>query len=230
MKNKTSDLKNLKHFKAIFFDMDGVIVDSMPYHFISWFEALKKYDVRVGALDVFEREGEKWQEIIKFAFNRDGKKLTAKIQNNILKERNFIFRKYFKRYIFSGIKDCLISLKKQGFLLGLVSGSSLAEAKKMLPKEILNLFDTKVTGDMVKLGKPHPQPYLLAAKNLNVKQKECMVVENAPFGIRSAKAAKMFCAAIATSLPKETLFKADIIFPTHKNLYSYFKKHIEKSI
>ena len=44
--------------EGIIFDMDGVIVDSMPYHFISWYEALIFYGVRVSCFDVFMREGE----------------------------------------------------------------------------------------------------------------------------------------------------------------------------
>ena len=43
--------------RAVIFDMDGVIVDSMPYHFIAWYEALRPYGARVSCLDVFAKEG-----------------------------------------------------------------------------------------------------------------------------------------------------------------------------
>ena len=63
----------------------------------------------------------------------------------------------------------------------------------------------------VKKGKPHPEPYLKAAEALSLKPAQCLVVENAPFGIESAKRAGMFCVAVATSLPKEYLKGADTV-------------------
>jgi beta-phosphoglucomutase-like phosphatase (HAD superfamily) len=50
-----------------------------------------------------------------------------------------------------------------------------------------------------------------------------MVIENAPYGINSAKAAKMYCCAIATSLSRDLLSGADVIFDTHGELYGYFE-------
>ena len=216
-------MKN-KKFKAVLFDMDGVLVDSMPYHFISWFEVLRKRGIRVTPADIFEREGAKWDEVIKFAFKRERRPLSPETGKKIFEERRALFAKYFKRYIFADAFIILESLKNRGFILGLVTGSSLDEAEKMLPKEIFNLFNGIVAGDMVKRGKPHPDPYLLAAKNLKLSPSQCFVVENAPYGIKSAKAAKMFCAAVATSLEKSRLKQADIIFDNHGQLYKYFSK------
>ena len=87
----------------------------------------------------------------------------------------------------------------------------MQELNKILPVRIKDLFATIVTGEMVKLGKPHPAPYLKAAELLKLEPEQCLVVENAPLGIKSAKAAGMFCLAITTSLPKSYLKRADII-------------------
>jgi beta-phosphoglucomutase len=218
MKNK------LKKFKAVLFDMDGIIVDSMPYHFISWFEALRKYNVRIAPSDIFAMEGAKWDKVIRYAFKRDGLILTEKTAHKIFLDRQNLFAKYFKRYIFPEIIEIIKLLKNQGFLIGLVTGSSLEEAKKMLPKNIYFLFRAKVSGDMIKRGKPYPDSYLLAAKKLNLSPKDCIVIENAPYGIKAAKAAGMHCIAIATSLSKEYLSQADKIYSSHKELYADFKK------
>ncbi|OGW94101.1 MAG: hypothetical protein A3G36_02985 [Omnitrophica bacterium RIFCSPLOWO2_12_FULL_45_13] len=80
-----------------------------------------------------------------------------------------------------------------------------------MPKNIERLFDHIITGDHVKKGKPYPEPYLLAARELAVKPSECVVIENAPYGIMAAKSAGMFCIALTSSLPKEFLKGADII-------------------
>ena len=215
---------NIQNFKALLFDMDGIVVDSMPYHFISWFEALKHYGVRVSPMTVFEMEGAKWDEVIKTAYKQSGKKFTSGIAAKIRLERETIFKKYFHRYIFDGMPEILKFLKKQSFLTGLVTGSSLKEAKRFLPADLYDLFDAVVAGDTVKRSKPHPDPYLASAEKLGVLPKECFVVENAPYGIKAAKAAKMLCAAIATSLPESYLKEADIIFENHKELYSFLHR------
>ncbi|MCL2484642.1 MAG: HAD family phosphatase [Endomicrobia bacterium] len=215
----------VKKFKTVLFDMDGVVVDTMPYHFISWFEVLKRYGVRISPMTIFEMEGAKWDAVIKLAYEQSGKKLAAGLADKIRFEREKIFKKYFNRYIFDGISEFIKSLKKQGVLVGLVTGSSLKEAKRFLPKELYSMFNVVVAGDMIKRSKPYPDPYLTAAKQLDVLSKECVVIENAPYGIKSAKAAKMYCIALATSLPKDKLLEADRVFNTHKELYKYFDKN-----
>ena len=218
----------IKKFKAVLFDMDGIIVDTMPYHFISWFEVLKHYGVRVSPMTVFEMEGAKWAAVIELAYRQSGKKLYAGAADKIRFEREKIFKKYFSRYIFNGMPKLLKLLKRQGVLIGIVSGSSLKEAKRFLPKNLYGLFDVIVPGDMIKRSKPYPDPYLAASKKLGVTPKECLVIENAPYGIESAKAANMNCIAVATSLAKDKLSQADRVFNTHKELYEYFGKILKK--
>jgi beta-phosphoglucomutase len=215
-----------RRFKAVFFDMDGIVVDSMPYHFISWFEALRKYDVHLSPMLVFQMEGAKWAEIVRPAFIQSNKTLTQEIMSTIQFERGELLRKYFKRYIFTGILEFIKSLKNQGVFVGLVTGSYYREAQNILPKELFDLFGTIVAGDSVKNGKPDPEPYLTAAKNLNVLPENCAVIENAPYGIKSAKSAAMTCYAVATSLPTDYLSQADKVFNTHQDLFEYFDKHL----
>ena len=95
--------------------------------------------------------------------------------------------------------------------MGLVTGTPMVELDKILPCDIRRLFDAVISGDSVKQGKPHPEPYLKAAAVLGLRPRQCLVVENAPLGIESAKKAGMSCVAVTTSLPKEYLKKADII-------------------
>lgn len=197
--------------KAIIFDMDGVIVDSMPYHFISWYEALRPWGVRVSCFDVYSKEGEDWRKTLKDFLKRESINPSEKILEKIFSLRQRIFKKYFKRTIFKGVDKFLVCLKKKGYLLGLVTGTPKKEIEKILPKKIKSLFDCIVAGDKVKRGKPHPEPYLRAAESLKVNPKECVVIENGPLGIRSAKRAGMFCIALNTSLPEDYLKEADII-------------------
>jgi beta-phosphoglucomutase len=210
--------------KAIIFDMDGVIVDSMPYHFLAWYEALRPFGIRVSCFDVYTKEGERWEKSLKDFLKRAGVEPTSARLKKIFLLRQRIFKRYFKRFIFKGAEEFLACLKNRNYLLGLVTGTPMDELKEILPLRIYNLFDYAVTGDHVKRGKPHPDPYLKAAKGLGLRPRECIVVENAPLGIESAKRAGMFCVALTTSLPREYLKRADVVVDSLEDITGIIDK------
>ncbi|MGE5308089.1 MAG: HAD family hydrolase [Deltaproteobacteria bacterium] len=196
---------------AVLFDMDGVIVDSMPYHFISWYEALRPVGVRVNCIFVYNKEGERWEKTLRELLSRKHRRLSPALVNKVFREKQRIFRKYFKRFIFPGVTELLASLRREGYKIGLVTSTPLAEVRLILPRKIFDAFDAVVTGDMVSRGKPFPDPYLKAARMLGCEPRDCAVVENANLGIRSAKNAGMFCIALTTSLPAEELKGHDVV-------------------
>jgi beta-phosphoglucomutase len=196
---------------AVIFDMDGVIVDSMPYHFLAWYEALRPYGVRVGCFDVYAKEGERWAKSLKDFLRKEGIVPSKKLLSEIFVFRQKIFKKYFKRFIFKDADQVLCALKNKGYSLALVTGTPDYEVRKILPRRIYRIFDVVVAGNNVKKGKPHPEPYLKASKMLKVEPGRCVVIENAPYGIESAKRAGMYCIAVSTSLPKEFLKTADAV-------------------
>ena len=167
--NKQSDwklkIKDFKKYKAVLFDMDGVIVDSMPYHFISWFETLKKYNVTVSPFDIYEKEGEKCEVCVERFFKRDKIQCDNKVITEVLKLRDKLYKKYFKVHLFADIESVLNKLKEKGFLLAIVTGSNREKVKSMLPKKIISKFDVIIAADMIKRGKPHPDSYLLLPNN-----------------------------------------------------------------
>jgi beta-phosphoglucomutase-like phosphatase (HAD superfamily) len=77
---------------------------------------------------------------------------------------------------------------------------------------------------MVNNGKPDPEPYLKAVNELNVDKESCLVIENAPAGITSAKSAGLTCFAVQTSLPEEYLKSADKIFRSIDDLSAFLIK------
>ncbi|MBU0952383.1 MAG: HAD family phosphatase [Elusimicrobia bacterium] len=202
--------KLIKKPKAVLFDMDGVIIDSMPYHFIAWFETLKPLGVKINSFDIYSREGEHWKKTISDLLKRSKLKYSKKKIEEMLPVKQRIFKKLFKRFIFKGAEEILEHFKKNGYLLGLVTGSYANNIKNVLPKTLYQMFDTIISAESTKNGKPYPEPYLTAAKMLSLKPKDCVVVENSTLGVLSAKNAGMFCIAITSSLPKEYLRKANI--------------------
>ena len=109
-------------------------------------------------------------------------------------------------------------LKKARFKLALVTGTSIHEVRKILPEKLFQLFDVVVSGSDVQNGKPHPEPYLKAIQRLCISCVDAVVIENAPFGIRSAKKAGLKCFALETSLPRHYLTEADCVFRSIKDL------------
>jgi len=106
----------------------------------------------------------------------------------------------------------------------MVTATTKDDIKEILPRGIEKLFDFIVTGDCVKRGKPYPEPYLKAAKGLKVKPSECVVIENAPYGVLSAKRAGMFCIALTSSLPPEYLKRADVIADNFEEISALIDK------
>lgn len=129
-----------------------------------------------------------------------------------------VFKKIAKVQPYPGIENLLKELKQKRKKVALVTGTSRSELPKVLPNSIFKLFDIVITADDVNNGKPNPEPYLKALNLLNLDKKETIVVENAPLGIKSAKATGLFCIAVTTSLPKKFLYEADVIVKNIKEL------------
>ena len=214
----TSNAKVIIKTQAVIFDMDGVITDTMPYHFNVWKEIFHKNGIVVTHEDIYSREGQKGMESIREIFQAHKKHYNVEYAKQLLLEKEELFKITFKQRFIVGTRNLLKRLSKNRFKLALVTGTSRHEAKRLLPKELFDLFDVSICGCDVKNGKPHPEPYLKALNALLLASGDAVVIENAPFGIRSAKAAGLRCVAIATSLPRSYLYQADHIFSSIKEL------------
>ena len=114
-----------------------------------------------------------------------------------------------------------MELKDRQYNLALVTGTRLEVVKKVLQMGLENIFKVIVTGEMVNKGKPNPEPYLKAVDELKAKKEDCIVIENAPAGITSAKNAGLTCFAVQTSLSEEYLQDADKIFQNIDGVSKY---------
>ncbi len=200
-----------KKFKAVIFDMDGVITNTMPYHFDAWVRVLASAGIKADCFDVYKREGQDGLTTVREIFKEQKKHINSKDARLILEKKEKLFKQIVKIKYVLGARPFIRSLKKHFFPLGLVTGTSRYEVEKILPKKLLKLFDVTVTGDEVRKSKPHPEPFLKAVAKLKLDTADVLVIENAPFGIESAKKAGMFCIALTTGLSGEYLKKADVI-------------------
>ncbi|MGA1865243.1 MAG: HAD family hydrolase [bacterium] len=198
-------------YKAVLFDMDGVIVDSMPYHYRSWDQIFRSLGVNLDKLEIYKREGEKGIGSISAILADHGIQLSEDERKKLLREKEILFKKIASPHLFPGIESFIDDLKTEGYRLGLVTGTSRGEIDYVLPSCLINSFDVLVTGESVKNGKPAPDPYMKAIEDLKITPADTIVIENAPFGILSAKKAGALCIAITTSLSGEYLQDADFI-------------------
>jgi beta-phosphoglucomutase len=208
---------------SIIFDMDGVITDTMPYHFRAWKSIFASQGIFPNHEDIYKREGQKGIDSIRELFKENSLSYTETMAKKLLKTKEALFKRILKHKFIPGSRLFIKKSVAKGFKLALVTGTSRHEAQKLLPKELWDCFDVTICGCDVQNGKPHPEPYLRALAKLNVKPHQAVVFENAPFGIRSAKAAGLYCLALETSLPASYLKGADAVFSSFKEIESEVK-------
>lgn len=187
--------------KGCLFDLDGVIVDTAKYHYLAWkrlaselgFE-FKKEDnerlkgvSRMTSLDILLSVGG-------LSFDNEKKLEFAEKKNNWYVE---YISKMDKSEILPGVESFIKLLKAQGIKVGI--GSASKNTMMILNNlEIASLFDTIVDGNKVSKAKPDPEVFALGAKELDLKNEECVVFEDAEAGIEAGKRAGMFTIGIGS--------------------------------
>ncbi|WP_292391243.1 HAD family hydrolase [Methanosarcina sp. UBA5] len=212
--------------KAIIFDVDGVLVDSMRFQADAWVKAFKEVGITITREDIYELEGSNNRRLIKSIFEKAGKE-PEPWHLEQLPEKKREALEFDRIKPFEGILDCLKALKRH-FKLALVSGSHTDTVNKVVNKYFSNYFDVIITGSDLERGKPDPDPYLKALENLYLTKNECIVIENAPLGITAAKRAGLYCVAVASMLEPEKIEHADLVLEDHAALRGYLKSLIPK--
>ncbi|MHC4060769.1 MAG: HAD family hydrolase [Planctomycetota bacterium] len=207
-------------YKAIFFDFDGVIGKTMEDNYNAWACAFSTVGITLEKVDYFLLEGLDTKSVAKIILRRN--KLDESLTDEVVtvKEKHYLEHNSFEFY--PGIVDFINSLDNQ-FKLALVSGATAERLKSTVPPDFLKKFGTVITGDKVRNPKPSPEPYLLASEQLEVPPSECLVIENAPLGIASAKKAGMDCAAVCSTLEHKYLAGADFIVDSAYSLSTFFQ-------
>ncbi len=216
-------IKSIKNYNTVLFDMDGVVVDSMPFHALAWQRAYEFFGYRVDKIDIYKREGVPGRASIIDILTEKKIKIPDDVKLKEIQNKKTIYFKEYNIKIFPMIIDILSKLSEYGLQMGLVTGSNKISIAKVLEPQIKSYFKIIISGDDVKKGKPDPEPYLKALNRLNANIEQTLVIENAPMGIRAAKKAGLDCIALETSLPGKFLKEADKIIYNHKQLIKELK-------
>lgn len=197
--------------------MDGVLVDSMPCHAEAWKRAFETVGITIQRKDIYELEGSNHKQVVDIIFKRSGRIASEEDMESLSDIKDDIFGQIEHVTPFEGMKELLSSLKKE-YMLAVVSGSTRMTVHNMINKFFPDTFNVIIDGDQNIKSKPSPEPYLKAVEKLGISKEKCLVVENAPMGITSAKSAGLRCIAIPAYLGIEFMKGADAIAKSHKDL------------
>ena len=200
--------------KAVIFDFDGVLANTMEYHAKAYKQVLSEAGIWIKPRAVYLAEGALPEQMISRLVHNP---VDAQVKR-LAKKKSEVFRRY-RKYIQPNKEavTLLKKLKKKGLKVGVASGGKKRNSQVILGKTT-KLLDFYLGGEDVKKGKPDPEIYINAAKAAGVKPSECVVIENAPNGINAAKAAGMKCIAITTTLTKKDLEEADFVVNTFREV------------
>jgi HAD superfamily hydrolase (TIGR01509 family) len=185
--------------QAVIFDLDGVLVNSMPTHFQAWKAAFAKIaGLEISERDVYLLEGMRGMELVdkifeqKSFFNRS---LARKVHD----EKSKIFEGIRSSKPFDGVRKIIDGIRCSK---AVVSGSTRYDVETILEEAFgKDTFDVIITADDIEKGKPDPSAFIQALRRMNVRPADAVVVENAPLGVREANSAGILCYVALNNTP-----------------------------
>ncbi len=196
--------------KAVLFDMDGVLYDSMPLHAIAWIESMKRFGIHMTSADAYATEGARGIDTIRTMVKKQkGEDISLNEAQKMYDVKTEIFHTLPTATIFPGVRETMQKIKEAGMQIGVVTGSGQRPLIMRLLSDFGDFLDEAhiVTAYDVERGKPNPDPYLAGLQKAgNLKPNEGIVVENAPLGVQAGVAAGIFTVAVNSGpLPDEEL-------------------------
>lgn len=204
--------------KCCIFDLDGVIVDTVPAHFIAWKTIADELGVPFSEAENEQLKGVSRTSSMKRILAMGGIKMEEEEVLTFTNKKNEVYRKIISKMtphdILPGVVDFITLLKENNVLLALgtssKNGPSILKAVGME-----DVFDVAIDGTHVSHSKPDPEVFLLGAKALNVNPADCVVFEDAISGVQAALAGGMKCIGVGQP---DILYQAHAVIPDMKNL------------
>ena len=222
--------------KAVLFDMDGVLYNSMPNHAVAWQESMKLFGIEMTARDAYATEGARGIDTIRYMVRQQQHRdIDEQEAQRMYDEKTRLFHQMAEPPVMEGVYDLMSQIHEQGMVIGVVTGSG----QRPLINRLLRDFGHYLTEDHittaydVKRGKPHPDPYLMGLQKAgNLSPFQAFVVENAPLGIRAGVAARIFTIGVNTGpLPMHELTDAgaDLVFERMTVLSKWWREYLVES-
>ncbi len=215
--------------QGFFFDMDGVLFDSMPNHAAAWEEVMLQHGLPFTAEDCYINEGRTGQDVIHEAILKYAHRDASDEEIwSIYHEKTAAFQRRGGAQPMHGVKQVLDFLKARDAQIWIVTGSGQKSLFDNIDSHFPGIFtrERMITAFDVSHGKPNPEPYLKAWERSGLPKEECCVIENAPLGIRAGKAAGLYSIAVNTGPLADDLLRregADQVFPDMAALLTFLQ-------
>ncbi len=207
--------------QAVIFDFDGVITDSEILHFRVFNKVLSQYDIEITKNDYYRKYlGFTDLDCFKALINEGRLAIDENQINKLIEEKNQVFEELAKTEgsIIEGVREFLQMLQANNVPIAICSGALRSEIELILAEASLrHFFSVLVSAEQVKKGKPAPDGFELALRNLNeqsdnpVLPGQCVVIEDSHWGLEAAKAAGMHTIAVTNSYDADSLAGAEKI-------------------
>ena len=208
------------NLKAVLFDMDGVLFNSMPNHARSWHKVMVRMGFGLSEQEAYMHEGRTGADTINIISRRErGHDATDEEIKAIYAAKSEEFNKCPEAPRMPGAWEVLNKIKADNLTRMIVTGSGQVSLLDRLNKNFPGIFQKElmVTAFDIKFGKPNPDPYLMALEKGGFQPNEAIVIENAPLGVQAGVAAGIFTVAVNTGpLPDQVLWDAgaNLLFPS----------------
>lgn len=206
--------------KAVLFDMDGVLYDSMPNHVVAWCNSMAQFGITMNTHDAYATEGARGVDTIRMMVKRQqGRDIDEAEAQRMYDVKSRLFHEMPAPAVFDGVKELMRKITEAGMTVIVVTGSGQRPLIQRLLEDFSEFLTEEhiITAYDVKRGKPNPDPYLMGLQRAgNLQPWEAIVVENAPLGVRAGVAAGIFTVAVNSGpLPDEALANegANLVFP-----------------
>lgn len=205
---------------AVIFDMDGVLVNSNPYHLAKWIDFLNHHQIsykeeELPELILGKRNDTAFRHFL-------GPDLTPQESKRLSEEIEETFRRVFKPHArpLPGLGKLIKECHAAGIPMAVASSAVRTNIEFVVDAlGYRPYFRTMVSGDEVTHAKPDPEIYLKAARNLGISPTDAVAFEDSYVGIGAVKSAGMKCVAIASTFPIERLVPlADLAIPTFEDV------------
>ncbi len=191
--------------KGIIFDMDGTIVDSLPYHYKAWKIFFKENKVENFSERLKNYKGGGTLDLLTAVY---GDKYSRKELKIMTDDKEIIFREIYKNNVVPiiGFMDMLELIKSKKILVGIASNAIRKNVKMILSElKIYEKFDSIICGDEVKRGKPDPEMFDETIDRFNLKKEECLIFEDSVEGVSAAVNSRVDVVGITSSTSGEIL-------------------------
>ena len=213
-----------KKLKAVLFDMDGVLFNSMPYHSEAWHKVMKSHGLTLSREEAYMHEGRTGAATINIVFQRElGREATQEEIESIYQEKSVLFNSYAEAERMPGAWELLQKVKGEGLTPMLVTGSGQLSLLERLEHNFPGMFhkELMVTSFDFNLGNLYLELYLLALIYGGLNADDAVGVENAPLGVEAGHKAGIFTIAVNTGpLDGQVLLDsgADLLLPSMQAL------------